>query len=582
MVLQALDATAARRWAGTLLAALAGAREEIDALNVYPVPDGDTGTNLYMTVEAGYAAAADLAPEAGLVEVTEAFAGGVLLGARGNSGAIFAQMIRAWSQAVGESGVLDGPTARRALVLADEQAWGAVDRPVHGTMLSLSRAAAEAALALPADAPLVEVVVGATEAARHALSRTPRQLDVLRRAGVVDAGGKGVLLALRALVDVVRGEQTLEGTAPGRRRPARAATLPPVDLSWCDDADPTGPAYEVMYLLHAADDAVAALRARLAELGESLVVVGGAGLWHVHVHVDRPGEAVEAAVEVGRPSQIRITSLVGHPHEAPPAHARGAARLDAALAAGVEPPSPEAMPELGLGLLPPPGVPAAGARRATSALLACATGPGLATLFVGAGAQVVEVGPGRGVTAARLLDAVRAARAEAVALLPNDPDVLAAAQAAAAMAREEGVRVSVVPTRAQVQGLAAAAVHDPARRFDDDVVLMSSAAGATREGALTRAPGPVGQDGWFGVVGGDVLTSAAVDEGGAGAARVAVAVLDRLLAAGGELVTLVSGAEVPEDLVAAVCAHLGQRHPDVEVSLHDGGQPRWPLLIGVE
>lgn len=589
MVLDALDATSARRWAGTLLAALAGAREEIDALNVYPVPDGDTGTNLYMTAEAGFTAASDLPAEATLAEVAEAFAGGVLLGARGNSGAIFAQMVRAWSQVVAGRGTLDAAAARAALVLADEQAWSAVDRPVHGTMLSLSRAAAEATRELPDDADLENVLATAAAAARLALSRTPRQLDVLRRAGVVDAGGKGLLLALETLVEAVRGQ--VREVAP-RRRPGRGAALPPVDMTWCDEADPDGPAYEVMYLLHADDDAVTALRSRLAEMGESLVVVGGAGLWHVHVHVDRPGEAVEAGVEAGRPSQIRITTLVGHPLDESAAHPRGVqreARRDAAVASAVDQPPADALPELGLGLLAPPGGGPAGSRRAASALIACATGPGLATLFVGAGARVIEVAAGRAVTTAQVLAAVRAARADAVAVLPNDPDSLAAAQAAAAAAREEGVRVSVVPTRAQVQGLAAAAVHDPARRFDDDVVLMSASAGATRDGALAlaQAPGtspggPVARGDWVGLVGADVVAGRSAADGSAAGVAVAVAVLDRLLAGGGELVTIVTGEGADDALVRGVEEHLATHHREVEVSLHDGGQKRLPLLIGVE
>jgi hypothetical protein len=175
-------------------------------------------------------------------------------------------------------------------------------------------------------------------------------------------------------------------------------------------------------------------------------------------------------------------------------------------------------------------------------------------------------------------------------VLPNDPEALAAAQAAAAAAREEGLRISVVPTRAQVQGIAAAAVHDPGRLFDDDVVLMSAAAGATRDGALTLVPRPLtgrtsGESSdrtWVGTVAGEALFTASADAGTDAAIGVAIRVVDRLLAGGGELVTLVAGTGAEPALLQGVQTHLARAHAGVEVSVHDGGQEGYPLLIGVE
>jgi DAK2 domain fusion protein YloV len=532
-VLEVLDGRASRRWARSALAALGDAREQIDALNVYPVPDGDTGTNLYLTFEAACSAVTALPPETELRAVLETFAKGALLGARGNSGIILAQLLRGWADVLAEHEVMDGAAAKKAMTLADEQAWSAVAEPVEGTILSVSRACARAAAEVPGDR-LPDVVAAAVAAARDALARTPEQLAALRRAGVVDAGGSGLLVLLETLEAFLAGH-------PHRPRRGRPAALPVVDLSQCDELDADGPAYEVMYLLEAPQDRVATLRSALAGLGDSLVVVGGGGLWHVHVHVDDPGAAVEHALDAGRPRRIRVAHFAEQ-------IARRSAR-----------------PRTGVGLV------------------ACAAGPGLASLFEEAGAVVVRTAPGRRPSTAELLDGVRRTGAPFVVVLPNDGDTVAVASAAAGAARDEDIRVTVLPTRAQVQGLAAAAVHDPTHAADADVVAMSAAAGAARDGAVTIAvreaittaglcrPGDA-----LGVVQGDFAVV------GSDLAVVAVEVVDRLLATGGELVTLVRGADADDALVAAVTGHLRRTRRDLEVAVLDGGQERYPLLMGVE
>jgi DAK2 domain fusion protein YloV len=547
---QALDGRAARLWALHALDALGAAREEIDALNVFPVPDGDTGTNMYLTLEAAVTAAAQVPAGSPVAQVAEAFARGALLGARGNSGVIGAQLLRGWADTLARYESLDATAAVEGFRRADEQAWQAVGDPVEGTILSVSRAAAAAAAAAPPE--LEAVVEAAAVAARQALALTTGQLPALARAGVVDAGGRGYVVVLDTLANLVAG---ISRHRPGRE--PRPPALPVVDLAACLDVEegtPAGPGFEVMYLLDAADDAVPALRERLMALGESLVVVGGGGLWNVHVHTDDAGAAVEAGIAAGHPRGIRITHL-------PTGGEAGSA----------EPGRPGA-PRRG-----------GGADRPAVGLVAVAAGPGLVSLFRGAGAVAVPGGPGARPSTARLLAAVHETRAAAVVVLPNDGDTRAVAQAAAAVARSEGVRVSVLPTRAQVHGLAAAAVHDPGRGFDDDVVAMSNAAGATRDGAVTVAardgltsagPCKVGDvlgvvDGDFAVVGDDLE-------------QVANEVLDRLLSGGGELVTLVVGAGGHDGLARDVAVHARRFRRPIEVQVLDGGQPRYPLLIGVE
>ncbi|WP_037572508.1 DAK2 domain-containing protein [Phaeacidiphilus oryzae] len=558
-MLDSLDAPTVRTWCRLALEALGQAREEIDALNVFPVPDGDTGTNLYLTVEAAAREVdrlfRDTPPQdpPALAEATRAMAHGALLGARGNSGTILAQFLRAISAALTPDPA-DAPALRKALRAAAAAGYEAVARPVEGTVLSVAAAAAEAAERAaerhgPHGDTLAATARAAHEGALVALARTPEQLDVLGRAGVVDAGGRGLLAVLGALADAVAGDTPMGPLALSGGSAVRLlAERPPVAHQ--------GPAFEVIYLLDAADDAIPALREELEALGDSLVVVGGDGLWNVHVHTDDAGAAVEAGIAAGRPHRVRIT----HFGSARPATPAATAAAAAEAAAGT----------------PPQG-------RRHRGVVTVVHGEGLAALCAEAGATLLTADPDSPPSSAELLAAVRRARAREVVLLLNDPELRAAAGVAADQLREEGVRVAVIPTRSPVQGLAALAVHEPGRGFDEDVVAMTSAAGATRYAELAVAEG----ESWtmagvcqagdvLGLIDGDVAVIGA-DPGGT-----ATAVLDRMLASGGELVTLVLGDALPEGCGERLQAHLRSTHPVVDTVVYEGGRSAPLLLIGVE
>lgn len=310
------DALAVRTWCGLALRALGRAREEIDAINVYPVADGDTGTNLYLTMESAAAAVEAVFDGHGtlteqkppLADAARAMAHGALIGARGNSGTILAQLLRGMAEVLaadGETAHTDGEGLRLALRRAADSARHAVAHPVEGTVLSVASAAADAADDTEGDCGTV--ARAAYEGACAALAATPGQLPVLERAGVVDAGGLGLVAVLAALVE------TFTGEAPVFVAHARVEVVlsGAPDVTLCEDGPAApqegGPAFEVIYLLEADDTAVTRLRERLDALGDSLVVVGGDGLWNVHVHVDDAGAAVEAGVEAGRPYRIQIT-----------------------------------------------------------------------------------------------------------------------------------------------------------------------------------------------------------------------------------------------------------------------------------
>ena len=677
-MLDSLDAAAVRRWCGGGLAALRAHQHEIDELNVYPVPDGDTGTNLVLTLTSAQQALdepGDPASVTGEVvggsgptslgRAMRLMARGALLGARGNSGVIVSQILRGMADTFATAVAVRGGELTRALRTASEAAYAAVAKPVEGTVLSVVAAAAEGARRAASD-DLLAVARAAARSAAEALARTPQQLPVLARAGVVDAGGRGLVLLLEALVEALS-----PGPPEDPRGPAPTATSPsgpPEDTRHAPTAtSPSGSAedtsghtpsvcrpagsgswegfgYEVQYLLDATPEAVDAMREVLGNLGDSLVVVGtGDGdppTWNVHVHVDDIGAAIEAGLAAGRPHRISVTRLedTRHPAAPPPApttrtttagtpdagptpprttdddagsavrpdrdgravtadrdagsSSTGGTGLDARSASAVPPdhvsrPASAARtdrdgPGASAGTSdadrrgPSPEGPLDPELRAT---VVVAAGDGLTAIFAAEGATVV----GRNPSIAEMLAAISATGAGRVVLLPNDANTHAVARSAAREAAAAGVRVSVVPTRSPVQALAALAVRDTGRSFDDEVIAMAEAAGACRYGevctasreALTVAgrclPGDL-----LGLVDGEVHVI------GSDLELVCRELLDRLLGGGGELVTLVLGADAPAELEGRLRGHVTAQWPFVELNSYAGGQPRYHLLVGVE
>ncbi len=574
-MLESLDATAVRRWCTAGLAALREHQREIDELNVYPVPDGDTGTNLVLTVSAAEQALAD-EPDGDepvdpgeltrLGRVLRCMARGALLGARGNSGVILAQILSGLADALAVTPQARGRVVAGALAEAAASAYTVVAEPVEGTLLSVARGAAQAAARADSD-DLAAVVAAAADGAARALALTPTQLPALARAGVVDAGGRGLVLILEALVEVVTGAAV--ATAP-----LAAMAADPSLLAIVRETGAEGYGYEVQYLLDAPHSALEPLKAALGALGDSLVVVDtglasdsstGRSTWNVHVHVNDVGAAIEAGVAAGRPHRISVTRFADQ--------GTGTAAVE---------PGPPNRPVTDPAPGNPDRVSRAGRVRVESpgrAVVAVADGAGLAALLAGEGVRAVPARP----STRELLEAVAATGADQVVLLPNDPDALAVVNAAAAQLRESGVQVGVVPTCSPVQGLAALAVRDALRRFEDDVIAMAEAAGACRyaeisvasraaatEAGACRAGDVLGFfDGEIRVIGSDV-------------GEVARHLLDRLLGGGGELVTVLLGAQARAGLGDLLTGHLRERWPGVESQIHDGGQAHHPLILGVE
>jgi DAK2 domain fusion protein YloV len=534
----ALDASTLRAALDLFCETLRDHRDELDSLNVYPVPDGDTGTNLLATQEAVREAVAALPPDVDSGALGAAVARASLLAARGNSGVILSQVLRALFEALppGPAGARD---VARALEAAATAAYRAVARPQEGTVLTVLREAGEAAArAAERGADVGAVLESALATARASLARTRDLHPVLREAGVVDAGGKGVVLLLDALRAAVRGDALSEPVGPGG--PVSRAETP-----WAPPPEALARPFEVQYLVEAEEQAVADLRRRLEEVGDSLVVVGGDGLFHVHVHTDRPGAAVELARAVAEPRDVSVVDL--------------RERVDRCLAGQLR------------------AVRVAEEQRC--AAVAVAEGEGLRRVFASLGAMVVPGGPGNNPSVADLLAAVEAAPAEAVVLLPNHPNVLPAARAAALESRKE---VLVVESRSVPAGLSAAAAFNPFLSGNANARAMAEAASRVRAGEVARAErdartpaGPVRRGEWMGMVEGEPVSV------GPSVVDVAMDVVRGLADREAEVVTVVVGSGLaPEERRAVEEALRGLGWLEVEVV--EGGQPRYALLVGVE
>jgi DAK2 domain fusion protein YloV len=566
-VLDHLGATELRATVQAYRDALAAHREPINRLNVYPVPDGDTGTNMSLTLvsvcddlDGLDAVAAD-----DLGDVCSAIAKGSLMGARGNSGVILSQVLRGLVSVVGEEGGAAGPTLARGLRSATDAAYQAVMRPVEGTILTVVREATEAAEACVAADPaagLVPVLEAARAAGQTSLDHTPDLLPVLAEAGVVDAGGAGFLLLLDALLHVVDGRPVPEPmVGEGVVRPdahlvdpARAAHEAAVVAAHEHDSV-SDLRYEVMYFLEAPDGAIPAFKDVWAGIGDSIVVVGGDGIWNCHIHTDDIGAAIEAAVDAGRPRQIRVTDLMEQVEEE--RWVREAAADD-----HVEVPPHVTEP-------------------VTTAVVAVAAGDGIKRIFYSLGVQgIVAGGQSMNPSTADLLSAVEAVPADQVVILPNNKNIIPVAEQVDTHTERA---VKVVATRGIAEGFAALMGYDPEAPVDENAKEMTALSANVLAGEVTQAVrdstcdvGPIREGDFLGIARDGIR---AVEATVAGAAT---RLLDAMVTDEHEIVTIIEGEGSSAADTRAITEWLGEHRPDVEPEVHHGGQPLYPYLFGVE
>ncbi len=524
-----LDVAAVSAWSAACVHSLAVLRPAIDGINVYPVADSDTGSNLLFTLTAAREALAEAEP-ATAAEALSVFAKGAVAAAKGNSGVIMSQVVRGIAESAAAREI-DGPGLAEALGCADRAATGAVSRPVAGTILTVLHTVA--ASVRDATGSLEEVAAAAASVAAEALEETPKQLPVLAVAGVVDAGARGLVAVLDALAGVI------SGSLVEPEHPLEAHHHHTVDA-------PT--AWEVMYLLDDVDEgSLPGLRKTLSGLGDSVTVAGdGAGAYAVHVHCADIGAALEAGIELGRPRRVRVEPLIT--------------------------PTPV---EVGGGI--------------DRSVVAVVHGGPLAELLRAEGVAVLSVAPGGAPTVEEMLGLINEAAGHHVTVLPGGQELTAAADAAAGHAMAADRDVVVIPCVSPVQVLAALAVHDKDRRTNDDVVAMAEAAAATRRGELRIAQeesltwvGRAQAGDVVGLVDGEVVLIEPAPASETSLVAAAVGVLNRMLALGGELVTVLTGVDVPVRLPGELADQLRLEHPEVELTSYAGGQSDAVLLMGVE
>ena len=529
----------------------------INLLNVYPVPDGDTGTNMSRTLDA---VVTELEGADHALESTcEAISHGSLMGARGNSGVILSQILRGLVTTLRTATPGSATKVAAALKAASVASYEAVLKPIEGTILTVVRETADAAQRAASDgATLAAMLHVARAAGRKALANTPEQLPVLKDAGVVDAGGAGFMLLMDAALHVVDGEplpEPSEASGPSQEQleavSHRASTSGEVDVSELR--------YEVMFLLNIDDAKSKEFMQAWGKIGDSIVVVGGDGLYNCHVHTNDIGAAIEAPLELGgKPFKIRVTDLFEEMEEE---HAQREAQMGAAAK---RPSAVSALPAV------------------ECAVVAISSGAGLEELFAQMGVQgVVTGGQTLNPSTAELLDAVEHMNSQQVIILPNNKNIIPVANQINALTKKE---VRVVPTCSMPEALAALVSYDPEADVDANCEAMSDAAKSVATGEVTQAvrdtntdAGAVKNGDWIGLVRGDGVVAI-----GSTMVVAATQLLDQLLSGNGELLTVITGNLATARATEEIIAYMADKHPDVEVEVHPGGQPLYPFLFGVE
>ena len=508
---------------------------------------------------------------------------GSLMGARGNSGVILSQILRGLAGAFGSVETIGPVDVAEAFSRASDSAYAAVSNPVEGTILTVARAAARAAgpAALEAGQAsgeaghgganvLVEVLEGAREAAARALEGTTQQLPALRAAGVVDAGGAGLLLLFDSFLHVLAGREIEAPPAPAGAEAMSSARPGPAEEGWrpglysstghgvAGDGGAGELRYEVMFFLEAPDESVPAFRSVWEGCGGSIVIVGGDGLYNCHIHTDDVGEAIEAAIEIGRPRRIRVTDLRDQVEEE--RWVRDAEASGGQLEAPEEP--------------------------VNCAVVAVCAGDGVKRILRSLGARrLVSGGQSANPSTAEILDAIAAVPAEQVIVLPNNVNVVPVAEQAAACSQK---KVRVVPTPGVPEGFAALLAYDPEADVDTNADNMATAASRVVAGEVAQASrpavtgaGPVKEGDWLGLSrqGIKVVTPAS-----GGPADAAIALLGLLVAEDKdyEIVTIIEGEGSHPADTRRIVEWLSENRPGVTSEVHHGGQPLYPYLFSIE
>ena len=524
-------------------------RDHVNALNVFPVPDGDTGTNMLLTMRSAYARV-ESSEETHVGRVAAQVAQGALMGARGNSGVILSQIWRGLAAALAGKETFSTTDLAAAFQSAADTAYKGVMRPVEGTILTVIReGAAEAADAARKSEDLRFMLERVLERCQQALERTPDQLPILRQAGVVDSGGQGLVYIMEGMLRYAQGKLELSGPTTVAAPAPPAAPLPAQAR-----AVPEGGAlefpYDVQFILTGRNLNVLEVRARIDAMGDSTVVVGDETTIKVHVHVSDPGRPLSYGISLGHISDVVVENMQE--------------QMEEIVHAG-----------------PPPAPPMGNVEPDQVGVVVVASGAGLAGVFRSLGAAVVvDGGQTNNPSTEEIYQAIDSLPTDKVVVLPNNKNIILAAEAA----RDLSVKhVAVVPSRSAPQGIAALMALDPDKDVAANAEAMTRALGLVHTGEITRATRSVQLDGVevqkgaiIGLADGRLCCSGPDER----------TVLDTLLgyldAAACGIVTLYYGADVTMTQAAEAADHIRDRCPNVEVEVIEGGQPHYFYILGAE
>ena len=514
-------------------------KESLNSLNVYPVPDGDTGSNMAATLNSVVSEIESLEENLELENIIDAISHGSLMGARGNSGVIISQILRGFVSKIKNASrkTIDANLFSEALSEAASAAYEAVGNPVEGTILTVVRETAEAAEKATSEKlsllPLAEI---AREAAKRSLDSTPELLPVLARAGVVDAGGSGFLLMLDSLLHII-------DDRPMPEPEVVTASVDSLILDVHDETSNSGTRYEVMYFLDAPDDLIPDFKKAWSEIGDSIVVVGGENIWNCHVHTNNIGAAVEAGISIGKPYEIRVTDLfeeiAGNYHD-----------HDIADPVGCS-------------------------------VIAVANGDGIGEIFRSLGAtRIVNGGQSMNPSTADLLEAAEATASEHVIILPNNSNIVAVAEQ---VDSQTSKTVRVVGTHTVTEGFASLLGYDPEATSEKNQTGMLQASQMVESGEITTAVrnstseiGEIKKGNFLGLQKGKVTVVAET------IVEATNNLLKEMISDEHEIVTLVSGEDSNKKETDEIVAWVNAEYEELEVEVHEGGQPLYPYYIGIE
>ncbi|MDB5075751.1 MAG: hypothetical protein JWO42_1930 [Chloroflexi bacterium] len=525
---------------------------EVDALNVYPVPDGDTGSNMSQTMRAALDCALE-SRETDVGQFAARLAHGALMGARGNSGVILSQLLRGFARSIEAKRTISPLDLAQALADASAMAYRAVMKPVEGTVLTVARVAAERALEAAVERPeFSHVLSSAVSAGRRALAETRNQLPALRQAGVVDAGGQGYLFILEGALRHLQGKT--EADYSTKAEPSGATRAAAAMHAQFEHAE-GGFGYCTEFLIVGASLSEHEAREHLAKLGDSLLVVGNDELLRVHIHTEDPGRAMAFATSIGRLRQVKVQDMQEQHEE---------------FVAEVLPPE--------LKLVAPQPVNAGDAL--PIGVVAVAIGDGFAAMCESLGATVVPGGQTMNPSTQQILAAIDSCTQDTVIVLPNNGNVLSTAEQAAALSRKT---VHVLPCQTMPQGIAALLAIRYDEELDDILTTMRAASDRVRTIEITTAVRDAELDG-LQVRSGDVLglVDGELKCAGSDVGSVVTELLEAMPADDYEIVTMYTGADTSDEQAQSLQKLLTLRYPRLTVEQHQGDQPHYQFILSIE